>query len=498
MLFTGSAIYATQAKASSVTLYDLGEEVLQDGDGKTVSYRVQGLLGVPDRKNAPVVVLVHGAHPIETASEDRYDTGFEYLVRDLSKQGNLVLSVNVGINYSFEAGEPTGNERTMQILTQHLSLLQQAVNGDQKLFGRDLTDAGDLQKMILMGHSRAGLDVIEWASQVPEGMAVSGIVSVAPSVYKTLDTPIPDVPVGILLPQMDGDVILLDGNDIYEWIVRQPQYTSTSELIYLKNANHGAFNTELTQPDLNHQAGELAKLMPPEKQREFLTRYLTDFVSRVVAQKQPVFAACSSLESKAYGADVLLRVHSGLETRLYEASNKAALVGTAGTSSTQRIAHYIPAQNTVEYFRMPGAAAFDGYALQQLQWTEPNGKISIPVAGPLESSRFLDIDMAVDSTDVRNADGQRIKITLMDENANRFTYEMDSKEPALLWQEGELLEEKGWEGESIFTYSTFTPLVTLRMDLSQATGVDLRRISEVELAFESAGGSIMLRGISGV
>ncbi|MDD3336903.1 MAG: hypothetical protein PHI98_15585, partial [Eubacteriales bacterium] len=58
MLLTGNAIYTSQAEATVITLYDLGEDTLQDGNGKNVPYRVQGLLGVPDRNKAPIVVLV--------------------------------------------------------------------------------------------------------------------------------------------------------------------------------------------------------------------------------------------------------------------------------------------------------------------------------------------------------------------------------------------------------------------------------------------------------
>ncbi len=79
-----------------------------------------------------MVVLIHGSHPIEKASESRYDTGFDYLARALSEQGNLVVSLNVAINYSFEDGEPNGNERTRQVVAQQLALLKKAVDGDKR------------------------------------------------------------------------------------------------------------------------------------------------------------------------------------------------------------------------------------------------------------------------------------------------------------------------------------------------------------------------------
>ena len=70
---------------------------------------------------------------------------------------------------------------------------------------------------------------------------------------------------------------------------------------------------------------------------------------------------------------------------------------------------------------------------------------------------------------------------------------------ALLWQEGTLAEIVGWEGETVQEYSTYTPLVTLRVALSALEGIDLSRLQSVTLTWdESAGGSAMLRGVSAV
>ncbi|MDD3346676.1 alpha/beta hydrolase family protein, partial [Oscillibacter sp.] len=245
---TGCASQTPPAPEGNLLNFDLGQDVLTDFSGREIPYEVQGVLGIPEGKNRPVVVIVHGSHPIEKASEARYDTGFNYLTQALSEQGNLVLSMNVAMNYSFEDGEPYGNERTRQILARQLSLLKKAVDGDKKVFNRDLSGVGDFSKVVLLGHSRGGLDVLECAENLPEGMRTVGVVSVAPSTYKAWETPLPNVPVGIVIPQMDGDVISLDGSDIYEQLLVDERYTSTAELIYLKGANHGYFNTQLTQP----------------------------------------------------------------------------------------------------------------------------------------------------------------------------------------------------------------------------------------------------------
>lgn len=479
--------------------YDLGESTLTDSSGREVPYQMQGVLGIPEEKNCPVVVLIHGAHPIEKASEDRYDTGFNYLAQSLSEQGNLVISMNVAINYSFEDGEPNGNERTRQVVAQQLERLKKAVDGDKEQFGYDLSGVGDFNKVVLMGHSRGGLDVLECMKSLPSDAQLAGIVSVAPATYKVREADFPNVPIGIIIPQMDGDVISLDGSDIYEELLADEQYTGDAELIYLKDANHAYFNTQLTQPDLNHNDADIAKLMPAEQQRSFLTGYLADFVKSVTTTGKPVFASASELESEAYGCDVLLRVHSGTEKRLYTAGNSASLVTAGAVTATQEIASSLPAEHTVKTFKMPGLA-FDHYALQHIVWTEAGSNVTIPLAGGIGNSRFLDIDMAVDSTDLKNVNGQSMRLSFTDADGNTASYGMvGSSTAALRWQQGELVEQTGWDGKPMQEYSTYTPLVTLRIDLSQFSSINLSGIASLKLSWEeSAAGSIMLRSISSV
>lgn len=442
--------------------YDLGESTLTEFGGRKVPYEIQGVLGIPEGKNCPVVVLIHGAHPVTKASESRYDTGFDYLTQALSEQGNLVISMNVAINYSYEDGEPDGNERTRQVFLQQLSLLKKAVDGDKTVFHYDLSGVGDFSRVILMGHSRGGLDVIECAENLPEDMQTIGVVCVAPSTYKTWETPLPNIPLGIIIPQMDGDVISLDGSDIYEQFISDEHYTGTAELIYLKYANHGHFNAQLTQPDLNHNEADIAKLMPAEKQQSFLVNYLADFVEKLTTTGQTVFASNPTLPSTAYGCDVLLRVHPGTAKRLWSAEDNHSLTCTGNVTAVQEIESYLPAKRTIKTFQMP-ILSFESYALQHITWTGPDSEVAIPISKDIKGFRFLDIDMAIDSTDPTNVNGQSITLSFTDQTGNTAEYPVDRSAAALLWQEGELTEQVNWEGEMESQYSTFTPLVTLRM-----------------------------------
>ena len=196
---TNTAVVTTQAPRDNVCCYDLGEGALTQENRKDVPYRMQGVIGVPEGENRPVVIILHGSHPIQSAAENRYDLGFSYLVDQLADAGYLALSMNVGINYSFENGEPSGCERTVQVVEQQSALLKRAIQGEAGIFPCDLKNKGNLDQVILIGHSRAGYDIFEVAART-KILGIQGMVSAAPALVSPLSAEPLDVPVGIIIP----------------------------------------------------------------------------------------------------------------------------------------------------------------------------------------------------------------------------------------------------------------------------------------------------------
>ena len=147
---TNTAVVTTATPADNVYVYDLGEGALDNPVRPDTPYRMQGVIGVPEEENCPVVIFLHGSHPVEKASENRYDLGFSYLVNQLADAGYLAISMNVAINYSFEDGEPSGCDRTVQVVEQQSELLRRAIAGEEGIFPCDLTGKGDLSRVILV------------------------------------------------------------------------------------------------------------------------------------------------------------------------------------------------------------------------------------------------------------------------------------------------------------------------------------------------------------
>lgn len=89
-------------------------------------------------------------------------------------------------------------------------------------------------------------------------------------------------------------------------------------------------------------------------------------------------------------------------------------------------------------------------------------------------------------------------VTLRDAAGKEASLRVEAGTPALTWQEGTVETIPVAGREDLLQYSTFTPLGTLRLDLSAFSGVDLGRITQVKLTFDQPSGSVMLREIQSV
>ncbi len=491
---TNTAVVVTDEPRDNVYCYDLGEGVLTQGK-REIPYRMQGVIGVPEGEDRPVVILLHGAHPIRSAAENRYDLGFSYLVDQLADAGYLALSMNVGINYSFENGEPMGCERTVQVVEQQSDLLRRAIEGETGIFPCDLKNKGDLDRVILVGHSRAGYDIFEVAARA-EGLGVQGLVSAAPALVSPLSCELADVPVGIIIPQYDGDVTSLDGGTLFDQLEHTPQRSSGTDLIYLKNGNHGGFSTALVRPDPFADRETLPLVMEPERQQAFFGAYVLDFLESVLETGKTPLEAEPTLEGMYGDFPVMLRVDAG-GTVLYQASGDSVkALETSGVAAEAENA-CSTLDHTAEAFRIPGS--FLRYDLTRLSWDSAAASVRIPVSADLRQAVYLQMDLAQDSGDQRNRrTDQSLTVTLRDAGGREASVKAEAGTPALAWQEGTVERIPVAGREDLLQYSTFTPLGTLRLDTAAFSGVDLGRITQITLTFDQPSGSIMLREIQTV
>ena len=492
---TNTAVVTTATPADNVYVYDLGEGALDNPVRPDTPYRMQGVIGVPEGENCPVVIFLHGSHPVEKASENRYDLGFSYLVNQLADAGYLAISMNVAINYSFEDGEPSGCDRTVQVVEQQSELLRRAIAGEEGIFPCDLTGKGDLSRVILVGHSRAGADILTVAEKT-EILGIQGLVSVAPSIITPLEGAPVDVPTGIIIPQYDGDVTSLDGGKLFDELESAEGRVSDAELIYLKEGDHSGFSTALVRPDPFSSQEDRDRVMDRSRQQAFLSAYVMDFADQVLTDGHTPFARQTELPESYGGCEVLVRVDEESHV-LFQAVQETKPVLAAEGIRTEWVNASSTVSNTAGAFRLPGG--FIEYDLLRLQWEQPGSRVQIPVEADLSGSSMLQLDLAQDSSDPLNRqEDQSVTVILTDSSGKSATVEVPAGTAALAWQGGAVEYFPGVGEEEFAQYSTFTPLGTVRIELSAFQGIDLAHITDITLEFTRDSGSVMLREIEAV
>jgi hypothetical protein len=231
------------------------------------------------RAPLPVVLIVHGNHDME----DYSDEGYAYLGQLFASRGFIAVSVDENfLNSSYsdllsgpEGGLEAENDARGWLLLQHLAQLRRwnAQSGN-RLFGKV-----DLDRVVLIGHSRGGEAVAEAAlfnrlSRYPDdalltlehGFGIRGVIAIAPSdgQYdpRARETRLAGVSYLVVQGSLDGDVQSFEGAAQYERASLLPCAGCFKASVYVVGANHGQFNTGWGRDDLGPPFGNLLNLQP--------------------------------------------------------------------------------------------------------------------------------------------------------------------------------------------------------------------------------------------
>ncbi|MGF1454404.1 MAG: hypothetical protein ACFB6R_03395 [Alphaproteobacteria bacterium] len=243
----------------------------------------------------PLVLIVHGNHSME----DYSDPGYAYLGDHFASRGFITVSVDENfINGTFgdvlDLVNPDGpeigggleeeNDARGWLLLEHLAQWREW-NADpaHPFYGKV-----DLDRVVLIGHSRGGEAVAVAAhfnglSRYPGdgalafdyGFGIKGVIAIAPvdGQYKPRGrgTPITGVNYFTVHGSMDGDVESFMGQTQYSRVDVSGSEDLFKASLYVKDANHGQFNTSWGRMDYGLPRAALLNLDPilePQDQRQ--------------------------------------------------------------------------------------------------------------------------------------------------------------------------------------------------------------------------------------
>ncbi|MGB0099951.1 MAG: hypothetical protein WBP61_06690 [Nocardioides sp.] len=203
----------------------------------------------------PLVLFLHGRHGVCYDPDEKYgggvdwpcrapnreipsQLGYDYMQQVLASQGYATVSVRVnGINAQDYRLPDGGADARAEIVEAHLD----------HWVGLAAEHRIDLDRVVLVGHSRGGEGVDRASIQIPLSAPyrIAGQVLIAPTDFGNQTAPY--VPTVTMLPFCDGDVSDLQGQKFTD-LARDltDGDTSLKSSVMVMGANHNFFNTEWT------------------------------------------------------------------------------------------------------------------------------------------------------------------------------------------------------------------------------------------------------------
>ncbi len=472
-----------------------------------------------------MVVILHGTHPgcpVDDAGVDRWPcdpeveqrnyAGFEYLVRALAARGYVALAPNINAENTFGFGEPIPGVRLWQLLDQQLIALATAARGGDNAFGVELDGVADLSRLALMGHSRGGemanYLTRKYGLDIPSGVGtahgygpVAGLLLVAPPRI-VQDSVGSNVPLAVILPACDGDVIGQDGQDFYEAVRFQIEH-SWATTVLLDGANHNGFNTILGGDMITHTGRPgCSPLLATAEQQRFLVEYAADFLIALFGSESEAAAAMARLgfditqpaPAELYGrpARITSLPTSANRQRLFGPLDEAELMTNAlggGTVAEGATLFFCPPGYTVEAefaaCRRPNFTNPANPAMAIVSWSGPAEVRFQPLPGQWAASDYtaLTLRVALDPLSELNAVGaaQSFSVRLTDGSGATASVVVGPEEPALQYITGDFTEDESFPPGLL---DAVVHMTAVRVPVASFSGIDLSDIDEVALVFD--------------
>ncbi|MCL4267383.1 MAG: hypothetical protein KJ069_29670 [Anaerolineae bacterium] len=527
--------------------YNLGEVTIvqerfpEDSRFRNMPVQLNGIIAVPPDGDGPypVVLIIHGTHPgcpvndmgvdvWPCAPEDEQPNyqGFDYLISHLAAQGYVALSINANAENTFGFGEGAPGERLEQIFELHMNALVAAANGGENGFGVELDGRADLNNLIFFGHSRGG-EAIDWLAHeggltAPDAAErygygpVKGLLMIAPAPTFTLPDG-SDVPLAIILPACDGDVIGQEGHYFYEGARQNAAQQEWATSAWLEQANHNYFNSILAADFLRlDDRLDCETRLSKETQRTFLADYASDFLTIIFSDDpQRVTAAWArlGLDAQSPAPNTLFGLPARVSVLAPAANRQTLFVPASADELTTNLAGgAVTAEGVTTFFceagfytptTKPGSepcrrvnVTIPGNpALVVVSWEQPGGalRFALPAeAGDLSDYTTISLRTAVDPLSPLNEAGesQAFSVQLTDRTGATAVAATRPDEPALAFPPGQA------EEDSIFDelFTGRAPLTTIRLPLSDFAGVDLSQITEIALLFDQTDSGSLFMG----
>ncbi|SHH31273.1 hypothetical protein SAMN02745245_01047 [Anaerosphaera aminiphila DSM 21120] len=255
------------------------------------SVPLKGKIWYPEnKKNSPVVFMVHGNHRF---TEENY-LGYNYLGRYLARRGITVVSVDMNmLNGFMNYGLKNENDARAILLLENIKyILKENKDKNSNLYGLI-----DEKNIALAGHSRGGEAVSiaqsfnklkfnpDSGKEMNYNFNIKGVIAISPTVdqYNPSDKNIvmKDTNFLAIHGTHDGDVTGFSGMKLYNNTLFSENSNNFKSAVYVGYANHGQFNSLWGDADSEPPEEYFinkAALLDEKVQEDILCKYVYSFL----------------------------------------------------------------------------------------------------------------------------------------------------------------------------------------------------------------------------
>lgn len=486
---TGGDIAYTAKKDLEIetTEFDLGTGEYTASWGAKMPYRLRGTLSLPKtEKDSPLVLILHGSHDNENPDAQLYK-GFDYLTKALAKEGYAAIALDVQPAYVWAYGDNDEHEKIPYLVEKHIERLQAALDGTGD-FPIDITGRIDLNRIVLLGHSRGG-DIALQIAQKEE--RVVGVLAVAPANTVAGERTWRSIPYAMLVPELDGDVTEYDAFNYWQGI--RERSDKLLAITMLKGANHNGFNDKLTLDDslMLYDEKALEGRIDAGKQQSFLACYTLDFLRLCMGEDiaGTPFDLTKPTGSMLYGQPARTLFDSSRFVQLADVTSRPESTDLTVEPLTDAALYQ---EDSTSGFHFSNGKT----NLWNIRWEKTGGSVAIPTEKLSSDSKGLALTFVADPSDKANTKkATAFSIVLGQKDGSTVKVIAPEELTAMEVRDGENTETE-IDGKIYYSWSYSTPPSTLIVPFAWM-GVKAEDVVSVRLVFDQTeSGGIMVTNLS--
>ena len=461
--------------------FNIGERNIAD-----INYSLKGIISIPKepkQKKLKVAIIVPGYYK-DIKSQDK---GFRYITEYIAKNGYLGIAIDTDPAYYLKHTVDNEYENIPKIVDEHIKMLKESNEGNN-VYDIDLKNKIDFKHIALISNSISKEAIFKLTKEQSEkGVNILTLLLVNPTNNKYNDFNIDNVKnISILVSELDGEVVGLDGFSIYN-MLKEYKNQNILSLTLLKNANNNYFNSKTKSNDAQNLDIDLSKQINRLEQEKFLKKFTIAYLKACFRNKydNTIYDTKIPTVTKIDSLDVINYLQTSKNEKLKDIRKINEFKGKNIKFSIIKKSSTIYKDELPE-INLPKPDK-NILALLNIKWEYKGGKLSFkPDISDFSEFNNITINTMICPDNESNVKGraQSICIELVDNKGKSEKVEISKESNLINYPKGKLENLDFENGKEIKFWNQVTPISNIRIPMVLYNDIDLKNIKKCNIIFD--------------